>query len=121
MNADNGETVFSAWSGDDGQFFETTGGGGVVELHYGEVPLAPGRYQYWVCLADPAQGPFPVDYYDMWSAQTGHDTDVFVEGATRRRARQAARALGRGGSVTRLRSRSARTSFARSTRSPATA
>jgi ABC-type polysaccharide/polyol phosphate transport system ATPase subunit len=81
MNADNGETVFSAWSGDDGQFFETTGGGGVVELHYGEVPLTPGRYQYWVCLADPAQGPFPVDYYDMWSAQTGHDTDVFVEGA----------------------------------------
>jgi ABC-type polysaccharide/polyol phosphate transport system ATPase subunit len=80
MNASNGETVLSAWSGDDAQFFDTTGGSGVVELHYGEVPLAPGRYQYWVCLADPAQGPFPVDYFDMWGAQTGHDTDVFVEG-----------------------------------------
>jgi ABC-type polysaccharide/polyol phosphate transport system ATPase subunit len=81
MNADNGETVFSAWSGDDGHVVEASGRSGTMELHYASVPLAPGHYQYWVCLADPAQGPFPVDYYDMWSPQTGRDTDVEVEGA----------------------------------------
>jgi lipopolysaccharide transport system ATP-binding protein len=80
MNADNGETVFSAWSGDDGQFVDAKGGTGRVELHYANIPLAPGPYQYWVCLADPAQGPFPVDYYDMRRRQTGHDTDLVVEG-----------------------------------------
>ncbi len=81
MNADNGETVFSAWSGDDGYFVDGSGRNGSAELHYANVPLAPGRYQYWVCLADPAQGPFPVDYFDMWSPQTGRDTDIIVEGA----------------------------------------
>jgi lipopolysaccharide transport system ATP-binding protein len=86
MDAENGESVLSAWSGDDGYFAEASGGAGTVEVHYANVPLAPGRYHYWVYLADPAQGPFPVDYYDMWGPFSGRDTRIVVEGANEDRA-----------------------------------
>jgi ABC-type polysaccharide/polyol phosphate transport system ATPase subunit len=80
MHAENGESVLSAWSGDDGYFVDASQGAGTVEIDYANLPLAPGRYHYWVYLADPAQGPFPVDYYDMWGPFSGHGPPVVVEG-----------------------------------------
>jgi hypothetical protein len=80
MNADSGETVLSAWSGDDGYFVDASAGSGTVEVHYESLPLSPGRYHYWVCLADPAQGPFPVEYCDVWGPLTGQDSLVLFEG-----------------------------------------
>jgi ABC-type polysaccharide/polyol phosphate transport system ATPase subunit len=85
-DAQNGESVLSAWSGDDGYYVDASAGGGIAEIHYPQVPLSPGRYDYWVCLADPAQGPFPVDYYDLWGPVTGRETQILIEGSNDERA-----------------------------------
>jgi ABC-type polysaccharide/polyol phosphate transport system ATPase subunit len=85
-DAETGESVLSAWSGDDGYFVDSSGGSGAGEIHYSRIPLAPGRYDYWVCLADPAQGPFPVDYYDLWGPVTRRETRIVVQGANEDRA-----------------------------------
>lgn len=80
MHARTGESVFSAWSGDDRFVVDSARGGGTFEIEYPTLPLASGEYDFVLFLADAAQGAFPVEYYDMWGPQAGHDTRIRVEG-----------------------------------------
>ncbi|MFL6007738.1 MAG: ABC transporter ATP-binding protein [Gaiellaceae bacterium] len=86
MEADTGEGIISVWSGDDGYFVDGSAGTGTAEIHFPDLPLAPGRYHYWVYLAAPEQGPFPVEYFDLWGPLTGQDSLLLVEGGAERRA-----------------------------------
>ena len=80
MHARTGESVFSAWSGDDRFVVQPEESRGAFEIEYPALPLARGEYDFVLFLADAAQGAYPVEYYDMWGPQAGHDTRVRVEG-----------------------------------------
>jgi lipopolysaccharide transport system ATP-binding protein len=79
VHVNSGQSLLSAFSGDDGFVVDAEESGRVV-IHYPELPVAPGQYDYSVALSDPAQGPFPVTLYDIWSPVTGRDTRFRVEG-----------------------------------------
>lgn len=80
MHARTGESVFSSWSGDDRFVVTPEPSSGAFEIEYPALPLAGGEYDFVLFLADAAQGAYPVEYYDMWGPQAGHDTRVRVEG-----------------------------------------
>jgi lipopolysaccharide transport system ATP-binding protein len=80
MHARTGESVFSSWSGDDRFVVTPEPSSGAFEIEYPALPLAGGEYDFVLFLADAAQGAYPVEYYDMWGPQAGHDTRVRVDG-----------------------------------------
>jgi lipopolysaccharide transport system ATP-binding protein len=78
MDAATGESVLSAWSLDDAFVLKDLAANGAMTLRYPEFPLAPGSYDFVIFFAAPGQGPFPVDYFDIWGPTTGHDTRFTV-------------------------------------------
>lgn len=81
MHAELGESVLSAYSGDDGFAVHAAPGPGRLEARYERLPLAPGAYDVVVFLVEPDQGPFASEYLDIWGPTYGRDCRVDVEGA----------------------------------------
>ena len=76
-----GESVLSAWSLDDQVTIGQKGQeNGVFRVRYPEIPLCPGEYDFSLMLVDPLQGPFPVDYLDIWGPVTGGGGRIVVSG-----------------------------------------
>lgn len=79
-HAQTGEGIFSNWSPENHFVIDHPERQGTIEIQYLTMPLAPGPYYVQICLVDPEQGPFPIDFYDIWSPVTGHDTWVRITG-----------------------------------------
>lgn len=79
MHRYNGQTMLSAWSGDDGFVVPATPQGS-VEIRYPALPLAAGDYALYVAFATPDQGAWPTEHLDMWNPLLGDDTLIHVHG-----------------------------------------
>jgi ABC-type polysaccharide/polyol phosphate transport system ATPase subunit len=80
MHRYTGESVLSAWSGDDAFVVPAHSGKGVVEVRYPELPLAGGEYEVVVQFAAPEEGPWPARHFDIWDPLRGEDGRLRVTG-----------------------------------------
>jgi homopolymeric O-antigen transport system ATP-binding protein len=78
MHRYNGQTMLSAWSGDDG-FIVPAAPHGCVEVRYPALPLAAGDYALYVAFAAPDQGAWPTEHLDMWNPLLGDDTLISIQ------------------------------------------